>query len=461
LWSFVAALTIWAALPEAVYGATVTYEHDPATGRLSKATYDNGTVVDYTYDANGNRTGAIVTTAPNGIPTAPGTPTFSNITMVSATASWTAATDDVGVTGYEYRLNSGSWQSLGNVLTVNLTGLSAATSYTFQVRAKDAASNIGPASSGTFTTPDTAAPSAPGTPTFSSITMTSATASWSAATDNVGVTGYEYRLNSGSWQSLGNVLTVNLTGLSASTSYTLQVRAKDAASNIGPASSGTFTTPDTAAPSAPGTPTFSSITKTTATASWSAATDNVGVTGYEYRLNGGAWQSLGNVLSVNLSGLSVGTAYTFEVRARDAAGNRGPIKSGSFTTLANITISNRTVHTQQSGGTTATYSLTAAGDIAASQATSSATIDVGDWLAPKVGMSGFQARATLGASGPCSSGPMGTWVGLGSAVTWTRSVSGPLGSSLTCVFTLEIRHSSNPSVILGTAQITIVAVNAS
>jgi chitodextrinase len=291
--------------------------------------------------------------------------------------------------------------------------------------------------------------------------MTSATASWSAATDNVGVTGYEYRLNSGSWQSLGNVLTVNLTGLSASTSYTFQVRAKDAASNTGPASSGTFTTPDTAAPSAPGTPTFSSITKTSATASWSAATDNVGVTGYEYRLNGGAWQALGNVLSVNLSGLSVGTAYTFEVRARDAAGNRGPIRSGSFTTLANITISNLTVHTQQSGGTTATYSLTAAGDIATSQATSPATIDVGDWLAPKVGMSGFQARATLGASGPCSTGPMSTWVGLGSAVTWTRSVSGPLGSSQTCVFTLEIRHSSNPSVILGSAQITIVAVNAS
>lgn len=397
-------------------------------------------------------------TAPPGVP---GTPSFSSITMSSATASWTAATENVGVTGYEYRLNSGNWQSLGNVLSVSLTGLSANTAYTFQVRAKDAANNVGAASSGAFTTPDTQAPNAPGTPSFSSITMTSATASWTAASDNDAVNSYEYQLNGGAWNAIGNVLSAGLTGLSPATSYTFAVRARDRAGNAGASSSNSFTTPDTASPSAPGAPSFSSITSSSATAAWSSANDNVGVTGYEYRLNGGAWQSLGNVLSVSLSGLSAATSYMFEVRARDAAGNLGAIGSGSFSTLANIIISNYGFSTQGSGGSIATYALTSGGDTLASQTRSTQTTDVGDWLAPKVGMSGYQALATLtSTSPPCSSGPIGTWVSLGSGASWTKSWYGPFGSGQACVVILQIRHSSNPSVILGSAQITIAAVNA-
>lgn len=61
--------------------------------------------------------------------------------------------------------------------------------------------------------------SAPGTPTFSAITMTmtSATMSWMAASDHVGVTGYRYQINAGAWQTLGNIPTVGLTGLVATT----------------------------------------------------------------------------------------------------------------------------------------------------------------------------------------------------------------------------------------------------
>ncbi len=68
--------------------------------------------------------------------------------------------------------------------------------------------------------------------------------------------------------------------------------------------------------------------------SWGAASDNVGVTGYSYRLNGGSWISIGNVLSVNLSGLAGGIAsYTFDVRAQDAAGNPGPAATLVFQAL--------------------------------------------------------------------------------------------------------------------------------
>lgn len=95
---------------------------------------------------------------------------------------------------------------------------------------------------------------------------------------------------------------------------------------------------DTTAPSAPGTPTFSSVTSTGMTVSYTAATDNVAVTGYESNVNGAGWVDRGNVLTFNLSGLSGSTSYTVQVRAYDAAGNRGTASSASQTTLATVTI---------------------------------------------------------------------------------------------------------------------------
>jgi len=267
-------------------------------------------------------------------PSAPGTPGFSSVTGASATASWSAASDNVGVTGYEYRLNGGGWQTLGNVTSFALSSLACSTSYTFEVRARDAAGNWGASSSNSFSTLDTCVPGAPGTPTFPAVTATSATAIWGAASDNVGVTGYRYRLNSGSWQTLGNVTSAGLSPLACSTSYTFEVQARDAAGNWGASSSNSFTTPDGCAPTAPGTPVFSSITLNSATAGWSAASDNIGVTGYQYRVNGGSWQPLGVVTSVGLSALSSGATYTFQVQARDAAGNWGPASASSFTTAS-------------------------------------------------------------------------------------------------------------------------------
>ena len=126
-----ATVALLAAMPAIVHSASATYQYD-TKGRVSKITYDDGTVVDYAYNLNGNRTSETRTTPPPDTtpPTAPGTPTFSNITGTSATASWTAATDNAGVVGYDYKLNAGAWQSLNNVLSVNLTSLSTVTTYT-------------------------------------------------------------------------------------------------------------------------------------------------------------------------------------------------------------------------------------------------------------------------------------------------------------------------------------------
>jgi YD repeat-containing protein len=91
-------------------------------------------------------------------------------------------------------------------------------------------------------------PSAPASgPNFNAITATSATATWTAATDSHlggGITGYRFSLNGGaSWTNVGNVLTTNLTGLSASTNYTMLVQAQDTAGQWGSSASNSFATP--------------------------------------------------------------------------------------------------------------------------------------------------------------------------------------------------------------------------
>ncbi|MFJ8332192.1 carbohydrate binding domain-containing protein [Streptomyces sp. NPDC094437] len=91
---------------------------------------------------------------------------------------------------------------------------------------------------------------------------------------------------------------------------------------------------DTQAPTVPTGLTSTGRTSSSVSLKWNAATDDVGVTAYD--LSGGA----GHLLSVSgtsatVGGLSPGTAYTFTVRARDAAGNTsGASASVSVTTDA-------------------------------------------------------------------------------------------------------------------------------
>ncbi|MFG2818196.1 glycoside hydrolase family 6 protein [Kitasatospora sp. NPDC048365] len=187
-------------------------------------------------------------------------------------------------------------------------------------------------------TSDTTAPSVPtglaGTATSSSVALT-----WAASTDNVGVTGYDiYRGGVLVGSSTGTSFTS--TGLTASTAYSFTVRAKDAAGNVSAASAALSVTTtsggttDTTAPSVPtglaGTATSSSVALT-----WAASTDNVGVTGYDiYR--GGVLVGSSTGTSFTNTGLTASTAYSYTVRAKDAAGN----VSAASTALVVTTSSN-------------------------------------------------------------------------------------------------------------------------
>jgi chitodextrinase len=168
--------------------------------------------------------------------TAPTPPTLSasGTTQTSTNLSWSGATDNVAVTGYDVFRDNVLLGST-NGLTFAVTGLTASTSYTFNVRAKDAAGNISPNSNIVSITtlapvPDTTAPSAP-TLTASGTTTTSTNLAWSGATDNVAVTGYDIFRNSVLLASTSST-SFAVTGLTAATTYTFTVRAKDAAGNV-------------------------------------------------------------------------------------------------------------------------------------------------------------------------------------------------------------------------------------
>ncbi|NNF31566.1 MAG: DUF1028 domain-containing protein, partial [Flavobacteriaceae bacterium] len=166
-------------------------------------------------------------------PTAPGNLTAANTTQTTTDLSWDPSTDNIGVTGYDILEGT---TVIGTVsgTTFNVTGLTPATSYTFTVIAKDAAGNeSAPSNAANVTTldpPDTEAPTSPTNLSASNITMFSLDLSWTASTDNVGVTGYDVYEGA---SVIGSTATTSfsVTGLSPATLYTFTVVAKDAAGN--------------------------------------------------------------------------------------------------------------------------------------------------------------------------------------------------------------------------------------
>ena len=190
--------------------------------------------------------------------------------------------------------------------------------------------------------PDTVAPTAP-TLSAAGTTETTTNLSWSGATDNVAVTGYDVFRNGALIGSTTTATTFSVTGLTASTVYSFIVKSKDAAGNVSPDSNTVSVTtltpaPDTTAPNAP-TLSASGTTQTTTNLSWTGATDNVAVTGYDVLRNGALIGSTTTATTFAVTGLTASTAYTFNVRAKDAAGNVSlNSNTVSVTTLAVSTV---------------------------------------------------------------------------------------------------------------------------
>ena len=187
---------------------------------------------------------------------------------------------------------------------------------------------------------DTEAPSVPADVKATDVTETTAKLTWSEATDNVGVAGYnvyvkEAKVN----DTLVTGTEYSLTDLTAATEYSVTVTAVDAAENESAKSEAVvFTTEaekDTEAPTAPTEVKATEVTETTAKVTWSEATDNVGVVGYNVYLNETKVNdTLVTGTEYALTELTEATEYAVRVTAVDAAENESArSEAATFTTL--------------------------------------------------------------------------------------------------------------------------------
>jgi chitodextrinase len=198
--------------------------------------------------APADTSGTITPTPDTAAPTAPSGLSAAASSSSQINLSWSAASDDVGVVNYRVvRCQGAGCASFTEIATVggtsySNTGLAGSTSYSYLVRAADAAGNLSgysaSATAVTLTAPDTTAPTAPSGLSAAASSSSQINLSWNAASDSVGVTGYRVeRCQGAGCGNFAQIATVSgtsysNTGLSGSTSYSYRVRAGDAAGNL-------------------------------------------------------------------------------------------------------------------------------------------------------------------------------------------------------------------------------------
>ncbi len=290
-------------------------------------------------------------TVDNTPPTTPTGLSVTGTTTSTVSLSWTASTDNVGVAGYKiFRAGVQVGTSATNAYTD--TGLAPSTTYSYTVSAYDAAGNNSGQSSviQATTKGDTTPPTVPTGLSVTGTTASTVSLSWNPSTDNFGVAGYKiYR--AGAQVGTSNITSYTDTGLATSTTYAYTVSAYDAAGNTSAQSTAlqatTSAQADTTPPTVPTGLTVTGTTVSTASLSWTASTDNVGVAGYKiYRA--GTQVGTSNVTSYTDTGLATSTTYAYTVSAYDAAGNNSTQTSPV----------NATTATASSGSYSTTFPLT-------------------------------------------------------------------------------------------------------
>ena len=275
-------------------------------------------------------------------PTAPPNLHTTSVAQTNVALAWDSSTATNGMAGYQIfrdggKIGEGPGVHGGWTNTWNDTGRTCGMTYRYGIAGVDTNGKVGPQSSldvktaacdtaptpPTTTSVDTKPPSVPANVAASTRTATSIALTWQPSTDNIGVAGYGLYL-AGSRVGTSTTAAWIFGGLACGTNYTLAVDAVDAAGNRSQQAVVMLSTTactDTQAPTVPTGLKASNVTGTSATLSWSASTDNVGVTGYDVLSNGSKVASA-TTPSSTLSGLACSTSYTFAVVAFDAAGNR-------------------------------------------------------------------------------------------------------------------------------------------
>lgn len=315
---------------------TFTYDD---LGRLVTVEHGDNKATSYALDAAGNR--KTVQTSDGSPPT---TPTNVSATAVSATQvnlSWTASTDNVGVTEYRIERCQGAGCSTFSQIanpagtTYSDTPVSDVTTYRYRIRAGDAGGSLSAYSTiASATTPDGTPPTVPTNVAATPVSSSQINLTWTASTDNVAVTGYRVeRCTGAGCSNFAQVGTpagpsFNNTSLADVTTYRYRVRARDAIPNLsGYSSIVTATTLDGTPPSTPTGFSATAVAFNQVNLAWTASTDNVAVTGYRVeRCAGTGCTNYAQIAtptgnSYTDTPVSGSSTYRYRVRASDAVPN--------------------------------------------------------------------------------------------------------------------------------------------
>ena len=315
------------------WSATLTA---PAVAAAQQAMQVTATVTDSggstdtatrTWTVRSNQAPTIMITSPSSDRTVDGG-TTQNLTATatapetgqSVSIAWTASggatvIDGSGVTG-RVRMPSSTGSEQTVVVTATATDALGAT-------ATDTV---------TYTVRSISVPDAPATPTVTSTGTTSVSVSWNAPTSGDAPTSYDlrYRIDgsSGVWTEITGVTSPrSISGLTAGTTYEVQVRGANGAGDGVWSSSGTATTDGP--PSRPAKPFLSSISEESIQVSWLPPSFvGAGIDSYDirYRQTGisATWTTLSDVTSPQtITGLSPNIEYEAQVRAVNIDGD-GP-----------------------------------------------------------------------------------------------------------------------------------------
>ena len=165
-------------------------------------------------------------------PTTPSDVTLTDITFNSVNISWSASSDNIGVTGYNVYVDEVlRAQTSSSITNTTISNLSTNTNYNFTVVAKDLINNRSASATITGKTlEDTQAPTIPAGLVVSNETDSSFEVSWQAAIDNNVVTGYEIYVDN-SLTATSETNTYTVIGLNTETTYALEIVAYDADNN--------------------------------------------------------------------------------------------------------------------------------------------------------------------------------------------------------------------------------------
>ena len=286
----------------------------------------NGTAYTFTVTATNavgasTASGASSSVTPSALPGAPviGTATGG---AGQATVTFTPPASNGGspITGYTVTSSPGGLTATGTSSPIIVPGLTNGTAYTFTVTATNGAGTGAASSATNSVTPVTT----PGAPAIGAVTGGNGQASvaFTPPTSNGGsaITSYTVTSSPGGFTATGTSSPIIVPGLTNGTAYTFTVKATNTAGTGVASSASSSVTPMTT----PGAPAIGAVTSGNGQASIAftppASNGGSAITNYTVTSSPGGLTATGTTSPIIVPGLTNGTAYTFTVKATNAAG---------------------------------------------------------------------------------------------------------------------------------------------